>query len=190
MKFAPAFPTLLALAAAFACAPAIAQTSTETSGQAKTAHHDTEFLKEANQGSVDEIDLAHLALKKSDNPDVKSFAQRMIDDHTKLLNDMKPFDMEAGLTVPDHDDAATDAQKAKLDVLSGKSFDKAYMKDMVDDHHKDLEAFIAEEKYTEYPAFKTAVEQGEQVVRDHLQLADQIAKKDGVTPEPVPAAGM
>jgi putative membrane protein len=176
------FPTMLALAAACACTPAIAQTP----DQARTAHHDTEFLEQANQGSVDEIDLAQIALKKSDNPDVKNFAQRMIDDHTKLLDDMKPFDMEAGLKVPEHDSAATDAEKAKLEILTGKTFDKAYIKEMVEDHHKVLEAFIAEQKSTGYPAFKTAVGQGEHIVRQHLESANQIARKDGVTPEPVP----
>jgi putative membrane protein len=184
MKFT-AFPTLLALAVASACLPAFAQTP----DQARTAHQDTEFLKQANQGSVDEIDLAQIALKKSDDPDVKDFAQKMIDEHNKLLDNMKPFDMQAGVSIPEHDSAATDAEKAKLELLSGKTFDKAYLKEMVEDHHKVLEAFLSEEKSTGYPAFKTAVEQGEQVVRGHLEMADKLARKDGLTPAPVPPAG-
>lgn len=185
MKFA-ALSATFALAAVAACSPAFAQTP----DQARTAHHDTEFLKQANQGSVDEIDLAQIALKKSNDADVKDFAQKMIDDHTKLLDDMKPFDMEAGLKVPEHDSAATDAEKAKLEILTGKTFDKAYIKAMVEDHHKDLQAFIAEEKSTGYPAFKDAVGKGEKVVLGHLQMIDGIAKKNGVAPAPVPASGM
>jgi putative membrane protein len=173
-------------AAVFASAPAFAQSA----DQQRTAHHDTEFLKQANQGSVDEIDLAKIALNKSQDPDVKNFAQRMVDDHSKLLDDMKQFDMEAGVEVPKHDSVATDATKAKLEVLSGKAFDKAYIKAMVEDHHKDLEAFIAEEKSTGYPAFKDAVGKGEQVVREHLQMIDDIAKKNGVPPAAIPASGM
>jgi putative membrane protein len=181
MRFT-ALPTILALAAVSACVPVFAQSP----DQAGTAHHDTEFLKQANQGSRDEIDLAGIALKKSEDPDVKNFAQKMIDDHTKLLDDMKPFDMQAGLSIPDHDDASTDAEKAKLELLSGKTFDKAYIKEMVDGHHKVLEAFIAEEKSTGYPDFKAAVGKGESVVAEHLKMADQIAKTLGVAPAPVP----
>jgi putative membrane protein len=184
MKFA-ALPAILALAALSACAPAFAK-SPAGKDQASTAHQDTEFLKKANQGSVDEIDLAQLALKKSTDDDVKAFAQKMIDDHTKLLNDMKPFDMEAGVTPPEHPDAATEASKLKLDLLSGKSFDKAYIKDMVEDHHKDLEAFIQEENSTGYPAFKDAVAKGEKVVHEHLEMIDGIARKNGLPPAPVP----
>jgi putative membrane protein len=181
-----ALPVALILAAASPCLPAFAQSP----DQARTAHHDTEFLKEANQGSRDEIDLAQIALKKSQDPDVRDFAQRMVDDHTKLLEDMKPFDMQAGLSIPEHDDATTDAVKAKLEVLSGKAFDKAYMKDMVEDHHKDLQQFIAEEKSTGYPDFKNAVQKGETVVKSHLEMANDIAKKLGVPPAPMPASGM
>ncbi len=179
-----AFPAIIALATLSACAPAFA---TPAKTQTATAHQDTKFLEKANQGSIDEIDLAKLVLQKSNNPDVKNFAQKMIDDHGKLIDDMKSFDYEAGLQVPAHPDASTEAEKLKLDVLSGEAFDKAYIRAMVEDHHKDLEAFRSEAKSTGYPAFRSAVEQGEQVVREHLQLIDQLAKKNGIAPAPVPS---
>ena len=190
MKLA-AFPAVLALAAVSACAPAFAKTASPVvKDQASTAHQDTKFLEAANQGSVDEIDLAQLALKKSNNQDVKDFAQRMIHDHQQLIDDMKRFDNEAGVQAPSHPDASTEAEKLKLDVLTGEAFDKAYIKAMVADHHKDLEAFLNEEKTTGYPDFKSAVEQGAQTVRQHLDMIDQIAKKNGVAPAPMPASGM
>ena len=180
------FTAILAIAAMSTCAAVLAQNSSPTPDQARTAHQDTKFLDKANQGSVDEIELAQIALKKSSNDDVKNFAQKMINDHQKLIDDMKPFDNEAGLKVPDHADASTEAEKLKLDVLSGATFDKAYIKAMVQDHSKDLAEFRQEVKSTGYPAFKNAVEQGEQVVREHLEMINQIAKKNGVAPAPVP----
>jgi putative membrane protein len=180
------FTAILGVIALSACSAAFAQTS----GQQRTAQQDTKFLEKANQGSVDEVDLAQLVLKKSNNEDVKAFAQQMVTDHTALLDNMKPFDAEAGLTVPNHPDAATEANKIKLAVLTGSAFDKAYIKAMVEDHSKDLKEFMAEEKSTAYPAFKTAVGKGEQVVRGHLKMIDDIAKKNGVAPAAVPAAGM
>jgi putative membrane protein len=184
------FTAILAIAAMSTCAAVLAQNSSPTPDQARTAHQDTKFLEKANQGSVDEIELAQIALKKSSNDDVKNFAQKMIQDHQKLIDDMKPFDYEAGLKVPDHADASTEAEKLKLDVLSGATFDKAYIKAMVEDHHKDLQEFLSEEKTTGYPAFKSAVGQGAKVVREHLEMVDQIAKKNGVAPAPVPSSGM
>lgn len=174
---------VFALAAmAAACASANAQTS----GQERTARQDTEFLNAANQGSVDEINMAQIAADKAQDPQVKEFAQKMMHDHQQLLDDMKRFDEEAGVKVPDHSSASTMAEEAKLKVLSGKSFDKAYVKEMVEAHHKDLEAFMKEEKTTGYPAFKEAVGSGEKVVREHLEMIDRIAKQNGVAPAPVP----
>jgi len=191
MKFVT-FPAVLAFAAVAICAPAFAKSPNSNSpapDQAATAHQDTKFLEKANQGSVDEIEIAQLVLNKSSNDDVKAFAQRMITDHGKLLEDMKPFDNEAGLKVPEHPDAATEATKLKLDILTGAAFDKAYIKSMVEDHHKDLQDFLAEAKSTGYPAFRNAVEQGAQVVREHLKMIDDLAKKNGLTPAPIPASG-
>lgn len=177
-----ALPAVLALAAVSACAPAFAQTL----AQSRTAHQDTEFLKKANQGSVDEIDMAKIALK-SDNQSIKNFAQKIIDDHTKLLDDMKTFDQQANVTVPDHSSASTMAEEAKLKVLTGKSFDKAYIKEMVADHHKDLQAFLSEARSTGSPAFKNAVENGAKTIREHLEMANKLARENGVATAPVPA---
>ncbi len=183
-----ALPAILALVAVSAFSAAFAKSNPPAPrDQASTAHQDTEFLKKAAQGSVDEIELAQLALKKATGEDVKAFAQKMVDDHTKLIEDMKPFAIEAGLEKPSHADAATEAEKLKLDVLSGEKFDKAYIKAMVEDHHKDLLEFRAEAKATGYPAFKDAVEKGEKVVHEHLEMINGIAKKNGVAPAPIPA---
>ena len=178
-----ALPTLFALAVVCAGALALSQTP----DQAKTAHHDTEFLQNANQGSVDEIDLAQMVLKKSYNSDVKNFAQRMVRDHTQLLNNLKPFDNQAGLQAPDHPDAATLAEEKRLDKLSARECERAYIKLMVEDHHKDLEAFIAEERTTGNPALKTAVGQAEKVVKEHLEDANNIAREDGLATAPIPS---
>lgn len=155
--------------------------------QAGTAHADTEFLKKASQGNVNEIALAQIALKKSTDDDVKTFAQKMIDDHTKLGESMKPFAEEAGLDTPTHADATTLAAEAKLELLSGKAFDKAYIRNMVQDHHEDLQEFMQEVKTTGYPAFKAAVEKGENVIHGHLEMINTIAAKNGLPQAKVPA---
>ncbi len=176
-------PIILALATPCAFA---APGTPAVKDQATTAHQDTEFLKKASQGNVDEIDLAQQALKKSNNQDIKDFAQKIIDDHTALAQKMQPFANEAGLDVPKDPDASTEAEKLKLDIMSGNSYDKAYIKEMVEDHHKDLMQFRQEVATTGYPAFKSAVENGEKVIREHLEMANKLAKSMGLTPAPVP----
>src|ERR1700675_2397646 len=50
---------------------------------------DKAFVRNALEGGMAEVQLGQLALQKSSNDDVKQFAQKMIDDHTKLGDEMK-----------------------------------------------------------------------------------------------------
>jgi len=145
--------------------------------KAQATDQDKQFLTNASQGNYDEIELAKLAEQKATNPAVKSFARRMVTDHTKLGVKMKPFATEWGLSAPTG--LSSDAQKAsdKLNGLSGNDFDKQYMDDMVSDHSKVLDDFTKEVKDTHDAKFKAAVEQGKSVVAAHKNMAYDLKKK-------------
>lgn len=147
---------------------------------------DKMFLKNSAEGSMTEIALSKLALQKSSNSEVKDFAQKMIDDHTKLISDMKPFAEQAGVTPPTKLKPEHKMVEKKLSALSGDAFDKQYIAAMVKDHHKDLAEFKAEESSTQNADLKSTVSQGEQVVQQHTDMIDQIAQKNGVS---TPSAG-
>ena len=51
---------------------------------------DKAFVKKAMEGSMAEVQMGQLALEKSSDDQVKQFAQRMVDDHGKMLDQMKP----------------------------------------------------------------------------------------------------
>jgi putative membrane protein len=138
---------------------------------------DKKFLAMAAQADQDEIALSKLAVDKAANPDVKAFAQKMIDEHTKMTESMKPFADKWGLTPPAGPD--TDHQKDlnKLNGLSGADFDKEYMSDMVSDHAKALRAFTTEAKDTQLPDFKAAVVKGKTHVAAHKNMAYDLKKK-------------
>ena len=67
--------------------------------------------------------------------------------------------------------------KARLEKLSGAQFDKAYMRDMVKDHQKDVAEFERESKMAKDPAVKSFAEQALPTLRDHLKEAQKIAPK-------------
>jgi putative membrane protein len=142
---------------------------------------DRMFVKKAMQGSMAEVQLAQLTLQKSENEQVKQFAQRMIDDHTKLNEQMKPVAQQLGV------DAPTDVSKndkkamAKLQGLSGVAYDQAYIKDMVKDHKQDLNDFQMEASSGQDQTAKDAANQGSKVIAQHLQMAQQMAKDQNVT---------
>jgi putative membrane protein len=48
-----------------------------------------DFVDKAAAGGMFEVQVAQLALQKSQSSTVKSFAQRMVDDHTKVNDQLK-----------------------------------------------------------------------------------------------------
>lgn len=144
---------------------------------------DRMFVKDAMQGSMAEVQLGKLTLQKSNNDQVKQFAQRMIDDHTKLNEEMKPVAQQLGVDVPTQVSKKDSKVMNKLQGLSGAAYDQAYIKDMVKDHKNDLTDFQMEASSGQDPTVKDAAAQGSKVIAQHLQMAQQLAKDQN------PAAG-
>ncbi|HEX5284772.1 MAG TPA: DUF4142 domain-containing protein [Bryocella sp.] len=163
----------------FMCCVAIGSTALMLTHTAKAQANDQDkqFLTNASQGNYDEIQLGKLAEQKATNPAVKTFGRRMVTDHTKLTEKMKPYAESWGIAAPTA--LSSDAQK-EFDDLQGRSgndFDKQYIDDMVSDHSKDLDAFTKEVKDTKDAKFKASVEQGKSVVAAHKNMAYDLKKK-------------
>ncbi len=150
-----------------------------------TKSADKTFIKDSSEGSLAEVNFAKLALEKSQDPNVRKFAEKMITDHEKLIASMKPFAAKydvkpSGTPIMDH------AKYTELKMKSGSSFDRAYVEAMVKDHHDDLDKFIKEENSTADPELKAAVAKGEKVIVEHTQMIDGIAHMGGIQTPPMP----
>jgi putative membrane protein len=154
---------------------------------AQDASADKKFVADAEQGSLFEINLAKLALQKTGDPNVKMFAERMVKDHTMLIEDMKPLARKMGVKTPTGPSIADRAKYEELKLKSGTSFDRAYVETMVKDHNDDLKTFIDEEQKTTNPQLKATVEKGEKVIREHTEMIDGIAQKGGIEVPPMPS---
>ena len=147
----------------------------------KASTQDKTFLKTASDGSLFEIKTSELALQKSNSPDVKQYAQQMIDDHNKLMDQMKPVATEAGVTPPT--DLVSKMHKAeykKLQGLSGDAFDQQYIKDQYMDHQQTEQAFKTEESSGQLADEKTTTNQGQPIIDDHMQKIQQLAQAHNV----------
>lgn len=136
------------------------------------------FAKKAALGDMFEIESSKLAASKSSNPNVKQFAQDMIDAHTKTTEQVKTLATQENIAseLP----AAMDRKHAKLlsdlNSLSGPRFDRKYM-DLQISAHKDaasvFESYAAKGKN---PAFKQFASDTAPVIKTHLSHAQSIAK--------------
>lgn len=105
---------------------------------------DEDFVKEAASGGMMEVELGKYAEENALNPRVKKFGSMMVKDHSKANDELKSVASKKGITLSgsmedSHRDKTEDLKKEK-----GADFDKAYMKNMVDDHEKDIKEFQKE----------------------------------------------
>jgi len=107
---------------------------------------DAKFLKQAAEGGMAEVELGKLAQQKAMRDEVKQFATRMVDDHTKANDEIAKIAGANGVELPTELDDSTRKEMDKLKALTGPDFDRAYMKHMVSDHRKDLREYRHEAK--------------------------------------------
>ena len=72
---------------------------------------------------------------------------------------------------------------AKLQGLSGNDFDTEYIKAMVKDHQDDMKEFQSEAQMAQDPSVKQVAQQGQNVISQHLQMIEQVAKNHNVPVE-------
>lgn len=85
---------MLPLVAVATCLTAFSQDSSQVPSS------DQAFLKEAAAGNLAEIQTGRLAEKKASSPVVKQFGQRMVTDHTKLLDQTKGLASRLNVMLP------------------------------------------------------------------------------------------
>lgn len=108
-----------------------------TTGSITTA----DFLTQAADGGMAEVDHGKMAQKKASDASVKRFATMMVNDHTAANAKVKSLAATHNVTLPaapsaHHKQMATDMEQKK-----GNDFDKAYMDMMVQDHQTTIALF-------------------------------------------------
>jgi len=138
------------------------------------------FVKKAMQGNIAEVQLGQLTLQKSNNDQVKQFAQKMIADHTRLNEQMSQIAQLLHVDIPTEVSKKDKSLMNKMQGLSGPAYDQAYIKDMVKDHKADVGEYHMEVTNSQYLGVKNAAAQAGKTISEHLQMAQQLAKDQNV----------
>lgn len=153
------------------------------SGAAKMNKADSKAVMDMAMVNMAEVEMGKLAQSKSQNPEVKTFAQQMIDDHTKGLAEVQTVAQAKGITLPTELDAKHKAMSAKLAKLEGEKFDREYMKVGGVASHKEAHALLVKnEKNAKDADVKGLATKMKPTVEQHLKAAQQMpAAKSGTT---------
>ncbi len=148
---------------------------------------DRDFLVLTWQDSLGQIGLGRLVVDKSGDPNVRSFAFRMMQDQSLIINDIRPYAIQAGGKEPDKLTPQQKAAYAALKEKSGISFDRAYVTLMVQQTREALVTFAKEAAHVKDPNLQPILQKELPTVREHTQIIDSIAHMGGIATPPIPA---
>lgn len=102
---------------------------------------DAQFVVNAAEMNIEEIQLGQLAQQKGSSSHVKELGKMMVEMHTKSQNDLATLANNKFVSIPTS--PTDDAMKSydKLNEKSGTDFDKAYADMMVDKHKDAIKTF-------------------------------------------------
>jgi putative membrane protein len=174
------FASAVILATALAV-PSFAQSIPEKSGVNQAlaiAPKTQDFVTLAGQSNMLEIESSKLALQKSDSAKTKTFAQKMIDDHTATSNELKGL-VSSGKVKADAPSALDKAHQEKFDKLAklqGKDFTRQYDDMQVSAHKDAVSLFERYAKDGDNPDLKAFAGKTLPKLQEHLKMAQDLDK--------------
>jgi len=147
-----------------------AQTATTVNAGTLTSG-DRKFVDAAAQGGMAEVEMGQMAQQRGAHAQVKTFGQRMVQDHSKANDELKQVASAKGVALPTTIGTDHQHHADRLGKLSGSEFDRAYMQHMLDDHKKDVSDFEKAAADAKDPEVKNFATHTLPTLRTHLQLA-------------------
>jgi putative membrane protein len=136
---------------------------------------DSKFMMQAASSDMMEIATSSMALQKSQNADVRRFAQMMVDDHTKTSDQLKSIAASKNVTLPAQMDSKHRAMVERLSALSGDRFDMEYMRGQVKAHEAAVKLFQTESNKGSDPDVKGFASTNLPALQTHLTMARTIS---------------
>jgi putative membrane protein len=127
-----------------------------------------------------EVKLGEIAEKKAKSEEVKEFGSMMVEDHGEANEKLMQIAQEKNLNIPREMDKKHKTTVDKLSGKSGSEFDKAYMKEMVQDHKKDIAKFEKATKQLQDNELKSWADDTLRTLKEHQEKAQEIAKGMGI----------
>lgn len=133
------------------------------------------YIATAASGDLFEIESSRLALQMSRNPELLSFAQMLIDDHSRMSNELMAASHRAGLNppppqmLPRHQDML-----ARLRSVGPNEFDRAYKAEQIVAHQEALNLHRTYADGGDLPPLPDVAARAVPIIQAHLAHAERL----------------
>jgi putative membrane protein len=157
--------------------------ATASASAEELSRKDHNFLIDAAQAGNLEVRASKIALAKTQNPSVKEFANTMVEDHTKVGDELHKLAAGKGLQVPTltskNETGRIQREKINLlGVMNGMNFDRHYSSMIGVSAHKDtIKLFRKAAEDSSDPDIKQFATATLPSLEHHLQMAEELDAK-------------
>lgn len=163
-----------------AAQPGAGTRNAESKQDDKLARGDRKFIQEAAEDGLFEVQVAKLASTKASDPEVKKFAEMLVEQHTKSNEELAQLAKSKAVELP-----ATPPRSKRKDVedlgkKTGAEFDRQFVREVgIEDHEKDIKMFQKAGQDVKDPELKAFVTKTLPVLQEHLAQAKQLPQAGG-----------
>jgi putative membrane protein len=135
---------------------------------------DATFVQKAGGGGLAEVELSKLAVSSAASPEVKQFAQKMVQAHSENNKQLAIIAAHENIAVPKDLDSEHAQLRDKLAAQHGAEFDRTYVSAMRGDHQKMADLLQSSQATVSTEELRTFIKKTLPVVQDHLRMANQL----------------
>jgi putative membrane protein len=153
----------------------------QAQGRPDDLNADSKFIREVASDNLLEIRLGTIAKKKATNPAVQQFADRMVTDHTWMLENWRSLVTKSGFPFQPGLRDEQEREVKRLEKMSGGEFDRAYMTVMIQDHQNAIVKFQNARNTANSEQVRTRTSSDLPTLHQHLSLATEAGSQVGVS---------
>lgn len=147
-------------------------TTTASQSSNKLSWGDRRFVSKAAEEGHTEHQIAELAAQRAMSSEVKSYAEKLVQDHEKVNSELKSLASQKNVDLDVDDDK--DRAYKRLNKQSGSEFDQEFVEHMIDAHEKDIKMYEKAASDAKDPAVRSFASKNVASLREHLQQAQSI----------------
>jgi putative membrane protein len=174
MQIQAPLKTLALIASCTVTAALYAQAPASSSPQTAAESPNAAFVQQAGQGGLAEVELSKLAVTSAKSSEVRSFAEKMVHDHTENNKQLATIAAHENIRIPEAPDSEHAQLRDKLAAEHGTAFDRDYVDAMRADHQKMADLLKSSQATVNTEELRTFIKKTLPVVESHLRMAQDL----------------
>lgn len=142
---------------------------------------DQAFVTQATYGGLAEVALGEMAVEQASSPEVRAFARRMVDEHSRANAELADLAEVKGMSPPTSPDPGRVAVAEALGALEGAEFDRQYLQHQMAEHEVAVALYRTEASGGTDPDMRSFANRWLPSLQDHTaQIASMMTRTVGM----------